>query len=84
MNWRSELLQRLQEVRTVCKTRNQLSVKPWPIYERQDGGNIMYYMIYATDHPVAPELMLRAYQKAVKPKESYEQLSMELQEQNLI
>jgi three-Cys-motif partner protein len=60
------------------------SVKPWPIYERQDGGNIMYYMIHATDHPVAPELMLRAYQKAVKPKESYEQLSMELKEQNLI
>jgi hypothetical protein len=44
----------------------------------------MYYMIHATDHPVAPELMLRAYQKAVKPKESYEQLSMELKEQNLI
>jgi hypothetical protein len=41
-------------------------------------------MIHATDHPVAPELMLRAYQKVVKPKESYEQLSMELQEQNLI
>ena len=44
----------------------------------------MYYMIHATDHPAAPELMLRAYRKAVKQKESYEQLSMELKEQNLI
>ena len=60
------------------------SVKPWPIYERQDGGNIMYYMIHATDHPAAPELMLRAYQKAVKPKESYEQLAMEFQERHFI
>jgi hypothetical protein len=41
-------------------------------------------MIHATDHPAAPELMLRAYQKAVKPKESYEQLSMEFQERNFI
>jgi three-Cys-motif partner protein len=53
------------------------SVKPWPIYERRDGGNIMYYMIHATDHPAAPELMARAYRQAVKPKESYEQLQME-------
>jgi three-Cys-motif partner protein len=60
------------------------SVKAWSIYERQNGGNIMYYMIHATDHPAAPELMLRAYQKAVKPKESYEQLSMEFQERNFI
>ncbi len=50
------------------------SVKPWPIYERQDGGNIMYYMIHATDHPYAPDLMSRAYEKAVLPKESAEQL----------
>ena len=50
------------------------SVKPWPIYERKDGGNIMYYMIHATDHPNAPELMSRAYEKAVLPKEDFEQL----------
>ena len=46
----------------------------WPIYERQDGGSVMYYMIHATDHPEAPHLMSRAYAKAVQPKETPEQL----------
>jgi three-Cys-motif partner protein len=55
------------------------SVKPWPIYEHQEGGNIMYYMVHATDHPDAPGLMLRAYNAAVKPKEPYEQLLLEFQ-----
>ncbi len=54
-------------------------VKPWPIFERQDGGGaLMYYMIHATDHPAAPSLMFRAYKKAVFPKESGEQLELEL------
>jgi three-Cys-motif partner protein len=39
------------------------SVKPWPIFERKDGGAVMYYMIHATDHPLAPGLMARAYKK---------------------
>jgi three-Cys-motif partner protein len=37
------------------------SVKPWPIFERKSGGRIMYYMIHATDHKDAPQLMARAY-----------------------
>lgn len=50
---------------------------PWPIYERADGGGaIMYYMIHATDHDEAPKLMDRAYQQAVLPKESVEQLRL--------
>jgi three-Cys-motif partner protein len=53
------------------------SVMPWPIYERSDGGKTMYYMIHATDHPAAPELMARAYKRAVSPKEPLEQLSFE-------
>ena len=54
------------------------SVKPWPIFERQDGGGtLMYHMIHATDHPEAPSLMSRAYKKAVLPKESQEQLEFE-------
>jgi hypothetical protein len=53
------------------------SVKPWPIYERSDGGKTMYYMIHATDHPAAPELMCRAYARAIGPKEPLEQLSLE-------
>lgn len=50
------------------------SVKPWPIYERQTSGHIMFYMIHATDHPEAPNLMARAYERAVGPKESMEEL----------
>lgn len=54
------------------------SVKPWPIYERQNGGKIMYFMIHATDHPAAPALMNRAYTHAVLPVEPMEQLSLDL------
>ena len=54
------------------------SVKAWPIYERQNGGAVMYYMIHATDHPEAPTLMSRAYRKTVLPLEPIEQLKLEL------
>jgi hypothetical protein len=54
------------------------SAKPWPIFDRESGSTIMYSMIHATDHPVAPELMSRAYERAVQPKESHEQLKLEL------
>lgn len=54
------------------------SATPWPIYQRAYGGSIMYFMIHATDHPAAPDLMARAYEKAVLPKESEEQLVLEL------
>lgn len=52
------------------------SAKPWPIYERQDGGAVMYYMVHATDHPDAPGLMSRAYRKAVTSREEGEQLRL--------
>ena len=55
-----------------------VSAKPWPIYDRADGGHVMYYMIHATDHPVAPGLMRRAYEKAVLPPETMEQLDLAL------
>jgi three-Cys-motif partner protein len=58
------------------------STKPWPIYEKLHGkGQVMYYMIHATDHPEAPGLMRRAYERAVKPKETHDQLLLELKEQ---
>lgn len=39
-------------------------VKPWPIYERENGGGkVMYHMIHATDHDEAPKLMWRAYRR---------------------
>jgi len=34
VNWRSELLQRLQEVRANCKTRNQLTLFGLPLVAR--------------------------------------------------
>ena len=53
------------------------SAIPYPVYEKPKGrGKIMYYMIHATDHPDAPVLMNRAYEKAVVP-ETYEQLQLE-------
>ena len=61
----------------VSRFKDELGYKTsiaWPIYERQDGGKIMYFMIHATDHPDAPHLMARAYTKAVQPKETPEQL----------
>jgi three-Cys-motif partner protein len=54
------------------------SVKAWPIYERESGGAIMYYMIHATDHPEAPTQMSRAYRATVLPLEPIEQLKLEL------
>lgn len=54
------------------------SAKPWPIFHRRGSDVIMYYMIHATDHPEAPKLMSRAYRKIVSPRESPEQLSLEL------
>lgn len=66
-------------VERFVKELNYKSVKPWPIFERQSGGRIMYYMIHATDHPVAPGLMFRAYERAVQPKEPFEQLPLLLE-----
>jgi len=54
------------------------SVKPMPIFERQGGTRVMYFMIHASDHPEAPRLMARAYRRAVLPKEAAEQLALEL------
>jgi three-Cys-motif partner protein len=54
------------------------SVKAWPIYERENGGAIMYYMIHATDHIEAPKFMSRAYRRAVLPLEPIEQLTLDI------
>jgi three-Cys-motif partner protein len=54
------------------------SAEPWAIYERETGGRVMYYMIHATDHKDAPGLMARAYHRAVLPKESPDQVRLEL------
>ncbi len=47
-------------------------VAAYPIYDKQKGNKIMYYMIHASDHDEAPALMVRAHHKAVRslPKET--------------
>lgn len=56
------------------------SALPWPIHEKKNGGRVMYYMIHATDHPEAPNLMHRAYHKAVSPIENPQQFLFEFNE----
>ncbi len=53
-------------------------VHPWPIFESEDGGAVMYYMIQATDHPEAPILMRRAYENALRAPEPIEQLQLDV------
>ena len=47
----------------------------YPIYDREKGNKVMYYMIHASDHDEAPMLMVRAHHKAVRslPKESQDE-----------
>ena len=49
----------------------------YPIYDREEGNKVMYYMIHASDHDEAPMLMVRAHHKAVRslPKETQELFS---------
>ena len=54
------------------------SVKGRPIFATPQGGRTMYYLIHATDHPEAPLLMYRAYNHTTLPKETPEQLPLEL------
>jgi three-Cys-motif partner protein len=44
----------------------------YPIYDREKGNRVMYYMVHASDHEEAPMLMVRAHHKAVRslPKET--------------
>jgi three-Cys-motif partner protein len=61
--------------------RNELGYRhahPWGIYERAGGGRVMYYMVHATDHDEAPRLMSRAYERAVGPIETEQQLRLDL------
>jgi three-Cys-motif partner protein len=54
------------------------SVKAWPIFKRESGGAIMYYMIHATDHAEAPGQMARAYRNTVRAIEPEEDRQLEL------
>jgi len=54
------------------------SVKAYPIYKREGGGAIMYYMIHATDHPEGPVQMARAYRNTVRPVDAPEDTQLDL------
>lgn len=54
------------------------SVLAWPIFDRREGGRIMYFMIHAADHQEAPKLMNRAYRKATGTIEPMDHLQLEL------
>lgn len=49
----------------------------YPIFDRDEGNRVMYYMIHASDHEEAPALMVRAHSRAVRalPVESQGTLS---------
>jgi three-Cys-motif partner protein len=38
----------------------------YPIYDRDEGNRVMYYMIHGSDHEEAPALMVRAHRNAVR------------------
>ncbi len=65
----------LEMVERLRKELHYKSVKPWPIFSRKHGGSVMYYMIHATDHPDAPVQMSRAYDLAVQPEKTVEQMT---------
>jgi three-Cys-motif partner protein len=72
-----------ERAKTLCeRIRDEFGyayVTPWAIYNRTGGTRIMYFMIHATDHPAAPGLMQRAYERAVEPLETQTDLQLMLQ-----
>jgi three-Cys-motif partner protein len=56
------------------------SAQPFPIYKKGGAGRVMYYMIHATDYPIAPALMVQAYNRAVTPLEPPKQIEMFIEE----
>jgi three-Cys-motif partner protein len=49
-------------------------VSAFPIYEKKGGGRIMYFMIHASDHPLACTLMHSAYNNTVGELKLLEQM----------
>lgn len=45
-------------------------VVAYPIFDKNEGDRVMYYMIHASDHDEAPALMVRAHYKAVRSRPS--------------
>jgi three-Cys-motif partner protein len=75
--WRELRKRTAWEVAEITRKRfeNELGYKfsaAYPIFDREKGNKIMYYMIHASDHDEAPALMIRSHRKAVRslPKET--------------
>lgn len=70
--------------RLFCERFKQLDYKFvdfYPIRDKMEKGRVMYYMIHATDHSAAPELMNRAYRSIMRSKPAVQlELVMELKE----
>jgi hypothetical protein len=49
----------------------------WPIFKRGMSDQIMYFMIHATDHEDAPNLMNRPYNTVLDVGEEFEQLKLD-------
>jgi hypothetical protein len=84
-DWRSLLsINSWERAMTFCdRFRGELGYRhanPWPIYSKETGGRVMYYMIHATDHDAAPLLMNRAYLKANEQRESEKLLQLSLEQ----
>jgi three-Cys-motif partner protein len=62
---------RIWEIAELVRKRfeNELGYKhtaAYPIFDKNWGNRVMYYMIHASDHDEAPALMVRAHRKAVR------------------
>jgi len=70
-DWRELAKMRAHDIAELVRKRfyeelGYTHVAAYPIFDRESGNRIMYYMIHASDHAEAPALMVRAHQKAVR------------------
>jgi three-Cys-motif partner protein len=57
---------------------NYRFVGAYPIYNAEEGGRKLYYMLHASDHSAAPEFMERAYQAVVRQGRPDSQIGLPL------
>jgi three-Cys-motif partner protein len=70
-DWRSLKALNCYEMTELVRTRfteefGYKSTSAYPIFDRDKGNRVMYYMIHASDHDEAPALMVRAHSRAVR------------------
>jgi three-Cys-motif partner protein len=71
-DWRDLKLKTSWDIAEIVRTRFQEELgyqfsAAYPIFDKNKGNKVMYYMIHASDHDEAPALMVRAHHKAVRP-----------------